>query len=280
MDGHRPRERAQNPAYRVTHRHLPRPSRCPVSLKDSSTGPFGPTRMQQIDARCSERRHVNSGPAPSAHVTALLIGDTCDTTITFPLRASPDKSRRAGRTLSSSSTSVSPFGGRRCGSSRHLRHAPSTPNWFNRDRFVLSNGHASALLYSLLHLAGYGLTLDDLKAFRQWGSLTPGHPEYGLTAGVEATTGPLGQGFANGVGMAIAERRLAAEFNRPGHEVHVARHGRNLVGYFELHEDEIVFFGLTLAYIGKRIGPWLVCASKSGTTSLIRSDMVWLLLAE
>jgi len=101
----------------------------------------------------------------------------------------------------------------------HLRHAPSTPGWFDRDRFVLSNGHASALLYSLLHLTGYGLTLDDLRAFRQWGSLTPGHPEYGLTAGVEATTGPLGQGFANGVGMAIAERRLAAEFNRPEHTV-------------------------------------------------------------
>ena len=103
--------------------------------------------------------------------------------------------------------------------SRHLRHAPATPGWFNRDRFVLSNGHASALLYSLIHLAGYGLTLDDLRAFRQWGSLTPGHPEFGLTAGVEATTGPLGQGFANGVGMAIAERRLAEEFNRPGHTV-------------------------------------------------------------
>lgn len=102
---------------------------------------------------------------------------------------------------------------------RHLRHAPRTPHWFDRDRFVLSNGHASALLYSLLHLTGYGLTIDDLKSFRQWGSLTPGHPEYGLTAGVEATTGPLGQGFANGVGMAIAERRLAEEFNRPGHTV-------------------------------------------------------------
>ncbi|MGA1353711.1 MAG: transketolase [Candidatus Limnocylindrus sp.] len=102
---------------------------------------------------------------------------------------------------------------------RHLRHAPRTPGWFDRDRFILSNGHASALLYSLLHLTGYGLTIDDLKSFRQWGSLTPGHPEYGLTAGVEATTGPLGQGFANGVGMAIAERRLAAEFNRPGHTV-------------------------------------------------------------
>jgi transketolase len=102
---------------------------------------------------------------------------------------------------------------------RFLRHAPHDPHWPDRDRFVLSAGHASMLLYSLLHLTGYDVTLDDLEHFRQWGSRTPGHPEYGLTAGVEATTGPLGQGFANGVGMAIAERRLAAEFNRPGHAV-------------------------------------------------------------
>jgi len=103
--------------------------------------------------------------------------------------------------------------------SRFLRHAPRQPDWADRDRFVLSAGHASMLLYSLLHLTGYDLTLDDLRAFRQWGSRTPGHPEYGVTPGVEATTGPLGQGFANGIGMAIAERRLAAEFNRPGHQV-------------------------------------------------------------
>jgi transketolase len=102
---------------------------------------------------------------------------------------------------------------------RHLRHAPSQPHWPDRDRFVLSAGHASMLLYSLLHLTGYAVTLDDLKRFRQWGSITPGHPEFGLTAGVEATTGPLGQGLSNAVGMAIAERRLAAEFNRPGHAV-------------------------------------------------------------
>jgi transketolase len=100
---------------------------------------------------------------------------------------------------------------------RFMRHAPTHPAWPNRDRFVLSAGHASMLLYSLLHLTGYDVSLDDLKAFRQWGSRTPGHPEYGLTPGVEATTGPLGQGFANGIGMAIAERRLAAEFNRPDH---------------------------------------------------------------
>ena len=97
-----------------------------------------------------------------------------------------------------------------------LRHNPANPQWPNRDRFVLSGGHGSMLLYSLLHLTGYDLPLDELKAFRQWGSRTPGHPEYGLTPGVEVTTGPLGQGFATGVGMAIAERFLAALFNRPG----------------------------------------------------------------
>jgi transketolase len=102
---------------------------------------------------------------------------------------------------------------------RHLRHAPTQPDWPDRDRFVLSAGHASMLLYSLLHLTGYDLSLSELQSFRQWGSRTPGHPEYGLTPGVEATTGPLGQGFANAVGMAIAERRLAAEFNRPGHAI-------------------------------------------------------------
>ncbi len=102
---------------------------------------------------------------------------------------------------------------------RFLRHAPTHPDWPDRDRFVLSAGHASMLLYSLLHLTGYDVSLDDIQAFRQWGSITPGHPEYGLTPGVEATTGPLGQGFANAVGMAIGERRLAHEFNRPDHPI-------------------------------------------------------------
>ena len=102
---------------------------------------------------------------------------------------------------------------------RFLRHAPTHPDWPDRDRFVLSAGHASMLLYSLLHLTGYDLPLDELMRFRQWGSRTPGHPESGLTPGVEATTGPLGQGFANAVGMAIAERRLAYEFNRDGHDI-------------------------------------------------------------
>jgi transketolase len=102
---------------------------------------------------------------------------------------------------------------------RHLRHNPKNPKWFDRDRFVLSGGHGSALLYSMLYLTGYDLSMDDLQAFRQWGSKTPGHPEAGMTPGVETTTGPLGQGFANGVGMAIAEAHLAKEFNQEGCEV-------------------------------------------------------------
>src|SRR5258706_609157 len=97
---------------------------------------------------------------------------------------------------------------------RYLRHNPHNPQWPNRDRFVLSAGHASMLLYSMLHLSGYDLPLDELKRFRQWGSKTPGHPEHGLTPGVETTTGPLGQGFANGVGMAIGSAHLAAKFNQ------------------------------------------------------------------
>jgi transketolase len=102
---------------------------------------------------------------------------------------------------------------------RHLRFNPHHPGWANRDRFILSGGHGSMLLYSLLYLTGYDVSLDELKRFRQWGSITPGHPEYGLTPGVEATTGPLGQGFANGVGMAIAEAHLAGVYNRPDHPI-------------------------------------------------------------
>lgn len=101
----------------------------------------------------------------------------------------------------------------------HLKHNPGNPKFINRDRFILSNGHGSMLLYSLLHLTGYNVTIDDLKNFRQFGSKTPGHPEYGYTDGVETTTGPLGQGLANAVGMAIAEKTLAHEFNRPGHNI-------------------------------------------------------------
>ncbi len=101
----------------------------------------------------------------------------------------------------------------------HMKHNPGNPGWYDRDRFVLSNGHGSMLIYSLLHLTGYDLSIDDLKAFRQLHSKTPGHPEYGYTPGVETTTGPLGQGITNAVGMALAERTLAAQFNRPGHTI-------------------------------------------------------------
>ena len=102
---------------------------------------------------------------------------------------------------------------------RHLRFNPKNPGWAERDRFILSGGHGSMLLYSLLHLTGYDLPLSELRAFRQWGSRTPGHPESHLTPGVDATTGPLGQGISNAVGMAMAEAHLAAHFNRPGHEI-------------------------------------------------------------
>ena len=118
---------------------------------------------------------------------------------------------------------------------RFLKHNPSDPNWPDRDRFVLSAGHASAMLYSLLHLTGYDLTIEELQQFRQWGSRTPGHPEYGLTPGVEVTTGPLGQGMANAVGMALAERWLATRFNRPGHEI-VNHHTYAVVSDGDLQE--------------------------------------------
>ena len=101
----------------------------------------------------------------------------------------------------------------------YLKHNPANPNWYDRDRFVLSNGHGSMLIYSLLHLSGYDVTIDDLKSFRQLNSRTPGHPEYGYTPGIETTTGPLGQGLANAVGFAIAEKTLAAQFNLPNHTV-------------------------------------------------------------
>jgi transketolase len=116
-----------------------------------------------------------------------------------------------------------------------LKHNPKDWKWVDRDRFVLSNGHASALLYSTLFLTGYKLSLDDLKSFRQWESLTPGHPEYGETEGVEVTTGPLGQGIAMSVGMAIAERHLAAIYNRPGFEI-VDHHTYALLGDGDLME--------------------------------------------
>src|SRR5471030_1709870 len=101
----------------------------------------------------------------------------------------------------------------------YLKHNPSNPSFADRDRFIMSNGHGSMLVYSLLHLTGYDLSIDDLKNFRQLHSRTPGHPEYGYTPGVETTTGPLGQGLANAVGFAVAEKTLAAQFNRPGHNI-------------------------------------------------------------
>lgn len=119
--------------------------------------------------------------------------------------------------------------------SRHLRYDPADPDWPDRDRFILSAGHGSMLLYALLHMAGYDLSLDDIEHFRQWGSRTPGHPERGHTPGVEVTTGPLGQGFANGVGMAIAEAFLAATFNRPEHDV-VGHHVYAIVSDGDLME--------------------------------------------
>src|SRR5690606_20368536 len=102
---------------------------------------------------------------------------------------------------------------------RHMKHNPEDPDWVDRDRFVLSAGHASMLLYSMLYLTGYGLTLEDIINFRQWESRTPGHPEYGMTRGVETATGPLGQGLANAVGMAMAEARLSAMFTSEGKPV-------------------------------------------------------------
>ncbi|SEI67164.1 transketolase [Bhargavaea ginsengi] len=118
---------------------------------------------------------------------------------------------------------------------KHMKHNPSNPQWFNRDRFVLSAGHGSMLLYSLLHLGGYDLPMEEIKNFRQWGSKTPGHPEYGHTDGVEATTGPLGQGIGMAVGMAMAERHLAATYNKDGHEI-VDHHTFALCGDGDLME--------------------------------------------
>jgi transketolase len=118
---------------------------------------------------------------------------------------------------------------------RFLKHHPANPYWFDRDRFVLSAGHGSMLLYSLLHVTGYALPIEQIKQFRQWGSITPGHPERGLTPGVETTTGPLGQGFGNGVGMAMAEAHLAARYNRPGFEI-VNHHTYGIVSDGDLME--------------------------------------------
>ena len=148
---------------------------------------------------------------------------------------------------------------------RHLRHNPANPAWPNRDRFVLSNGHGSMLLYSLLHLTGYALPMEELKRFRQLGSKTPGHPERGCAPGVETTTGPLGQGLANAVGMALAERLLATRFNRPGHDLVDHMHVR--VPRRRLHDGRHLARGLR-ARRDPRAGQ---AAAPSTTTTASRS---------
>jgi len=153
---------------------------------------------------------------------------------------------------------------------RFLKHDPVDPSWFNRDRFVLSAGHGSMLLYSLLHLYGYPLSLDDIKNFRQWGSLTPGHPESGHTPGVEATTGPLGQGLAHAVGMAVAEAHLGAVFNRPNYRV-VDHHTYVLAGDGDLMEGVTAEASSLAGHLG--LGKLIVLyddnlISLAGTTSL------------
>ncbi len=159
---------------------------------------------------------------------------------------------------------------------RHLRFDPHATEWFDRDRFVLSAGHGSALLYALLHLYGYDVTLDDLKSFRQWGSRTPGHPEWHDTPGVEATTGPLGQGTANAVGMAIAERYLATMFNRPGHTI-VDHHTFALVSDGDMMEGVSAEAGSLAGHLGLGKLVYLYDANHvtlDGPLSLVMSEDV------
>ncbi len=157
---------------------------------------------------------ASAGSLEERHAGAKALEDRCINTIRLLAvdGVQKAKSGHPGMPMGAAAVAHTLF-------TRHLRFDPSDPAWPDRDRFVLSAGHASMLLYSLLHLTGYDLSIDDLKAFRQWGSKTPGHPEYGHTAGVETTTGPLGQGFANAVGMAVAERFLGATFNGDGPDV-------------------------------------------------------------
>jgi transketolase len=161
---------------------------------------------------------------------------------------------------------------------RFLKHNPANPKWFDRDRFVLSAGHGSMLLYSLLHLTGYPLSMDDLQNFRQFGSLTPGHPENHVTPGVETTTGPLGQGLANAVGMAIAEAHLAAQYNRPGHEI-VNHHTYVIAGDGDMMEGVTGEASSLAGHLG--LGKLIVLyddnhISLAGTTSVSFSEDVGL----
>lgn len=138
-----------------------------------------------------------------------------------------------------------------------MTYSPKNPKWANRDRFVLSNGHSCALLYSMLHLSGYDLSIEDLKQFRQFGSLTPGHPENVITAGVEVSTGPLGQGLSNAVGMAMAEKHLAAIFNKPGFENIVDHHTYVLCGDGCLQEGVTSEASSLAGHLG--LGKLIVC---------------------
>ncbi len=152
--------------------------------------------------------------APSANLTAPALDTECINTLRFLSVDAVQKadSGHPGMPMGAAAMAYVLW-------TRFLKHNPANPDWFDRDRFVLSPGHGSMLLYSLLHLTGYALSLEEIKRFREWGSITPGHPERGLTPGIETTTGPLGQGFGNGVGLAIAEAHLAACHNRPDYEI-------------------------------------------------------------
>ncbi len=159
---------------------------------------------------------------------------------------------------------------------RHLKHDPRAPQWFDRDRFVLSAGHGSALLYSLLHLTGYDLPMSELQQFRQWGSKTPGHPEWHHTAGVEATTGPLGQGAANAVGMAIAERYLGHLFNQPGHDI-IDHHTYALVSDGDVMEGVVLEAASLAGHLGLGKLTFLYDANHitlDGPLSLVMSEDV------
>lgn len=159
-------------------------------------------------------RSIHMDQKPSTPLALPTLDDLCINTIRFLSIDSVQKanSGHPGMPMGAASMAYVLW-------TRFLRHNPTNPTWFNRDRFVLSAGHGSMLLYSLLHLTGYDQPMEQIQRFRQWGSTTPGHPEHGVAPGVEVTTGPLGQGFGNGVGMAIAERYLAARYNRPDFEI-------------------------------------------------------------